>query len=61
MGAWIETARTRQYCQIALSPPVWGRGLKHSVKRVVNYLLKSPPVWGRGLKLVVVVEPSIVQ
>ena len=33
-----------------MSPPVWGRGLKHIEITNQHVIAKSPPVWGRGLK-----------
>ena len=51
VGAWIETGWLRSKCQLAVSHPMWVRGLKHKSLNVTAYVCASHPMWVRGLKL----------
>ena len=51
MGAWIETRPFVQTILVALSHPVWVRGLKLNLGPNIEGGVESHPVWVRGLKL----------
>ena len=51
VGAWIETTKKAFRLDLAMSHPVWVRGLKHIVAKVYVLIYTSHPVWVRGLKL----------
>ena len=50
-GAWIETRGSMLTdCLGVWSPPIRGRGLKHTLGYNRNVKRGSPPIRGRGLK-----------
>ena len=51
MGAWIETFPTRCAHFCVVSHPVWVRGLKLRLSKLLLLSIVSHPVWVRGLKL----------
>ena len=59
MGAWIEIFMVVAIASIALSLPLWERGLKSEAKENKAWEIGSLPLWERGLKFTHVVKVSV--
>ena len=48
----MKLVLSSHHANAGVSPPAWGRGLKHPHAAPASARSASPPAWGRGLKLV---------